>query len=73
MEKDRVTSIKNWSPTRSFRDIQVFSAFVNFYQRFFYKFSKVSKSLSNLLVGRNQGKFTGKFALTVDAKKAFEN
>ena len=29
--------------------------------------------MSNLLVGSNQGKFTGKFTLTADAKEAFEN
>ena len=73
MEEDRVAPIKDWSPLQSFRDIQVILGFTNFYRRIIYKFSKVSKPLSNLLVGSNQGKFTSKFTLTLDPKEAFEN
>lgn len=68
-----MTTISGWPPPGSFRKIQVLLGFAYFHCRFISKFSKVAKPLSSMLVGGSQGKCTGKFILTVEARRAFES
>ena len=59
--------------SKLFRNIQQFFGFANFYCQFIDAFSWVAAGLSDMLKGREKGKFKEKkFALTKEAKKAFE-
>ena len=60
MDLFRVESIANWPEPRSFRDVQVFIEFCNFYRRFIYAFSAVVTELTELLKGSKRGTFTQK-------------
>ena len=61
MDPSRVEAIRDWPLPASFRDIQVFIGFTNFYQRFIQNYSKVSHPLTKLLKGTEKGKKTGPF------------
>lgn len=71
MDTSRVLTIKEWPVPQSFRDIQVFVGFCNFYRRFIYRFSAVVAPLTDLLKGMVNGRKYGKFELLPDAKQAF--
>lgn len=58
MESARVESILNWPEPRSYRDIQVFLGFANFYRRFIEGFARISSALSGMLEGGKKSKFT---------------
>lgn len=73
MKKARVETIKNWPEPLSHRDIQVFLRFANFYRRFIEAFSRVVSGLTELLKGGKKGKFSGKFELTLEARKSFND
>ena len=53
------------------RDVQVFLRFANFYRRFIYGYSKITKLLSSLLEGGKAGKFSQAFVWMPDAERAF--
>ena len=71
MEPQRVATIRGWPEPRSFRDIQAFVGFANFYRRFIRDFSTVAAPLTSMLKGGKAGKFTGAFKLTEEAAQAF--
>ena len=71
MDMRRVQTILDWPTPDSYRDIQVFIGFVNFYRRFIYKFSVVAAPITGLLVGMEKGKKSGPFTWTDDAEEAF--
>lgn len=56
MDLQRVKTVTEWPIPRSFRDIQVFLGFANFFQRFIDGFSRVSAGLSDMLKGSQKGK-----------------
>jgi len=49
MEPDRIKAVEEWEAPSSFRDIQVFLGFANFYRRFVYAYSDKAKGLLQLL------------------------
>ena len=73
MDPSRVESISSWPVPESFRDIQVFLGFTNFYRRFIKSYSKITLPLTDLLKGMEKGKKTGPFRLTDEAVSAFYN
>ncbi len=52
MEPSRVQAILDWPEPASFKDIQVFIGFANFYRRFICSFSAIAAPLTNMLKGR---------------------
>ena len=71
MELSRVKTIEEWLKPRSYRDIQVFLGFANFYRRFIANFSMIASPLSDMLKGIKKGKKTGAFMLTNSVQGAF--
>ena len=71
MDETRVSAIKQWPVPKSFRDIQVFLGFTNFYRRFIQGYSRVSQPLTEILKGIKKGKKSGTFLLTPEALVAF--
>ena len=71
MEPHRVDAILEWPEPKSFRDIQVFIEFANFYRRFICAFSTLAAPLTAMLKGSKAGKFSGPFTLTAEAAQAF--
>lgn len=71
MEKSRVESITQWPTPTTFRELQVFIGFANFYRRFIVGFSKVIRPLTDMLKGMKAGKKTGHFEWTNTEETAF--
>ena len=71
MDMRRVQTIVDWREPESYREIQVFIGFVNFYRRFIYAFSIVVAPMTDLLVGMKKGKKSGPFHWPDSAKHAF--
>ncbi len=71
MDPSRVQAIQEWPVPKSFRDIQVFLGFANFYRGFIYRYSHVVAPITDLLIGMKAGKKTGPFEWTDSADKAF--
>jgi len=67
-----VEAIQDWPLLASFRDIQVFLGFTNFYRRFIQSYSKVSHPLTELLKGIESSKKASPFQLTPRAIAAFK-
>ena len=68
----KLDTIATWPVPESFRDIQVFLDFANFYRQFIEAFSKVTAGLLDILKGSTKRKFRGmKFVLTGEALKLF--
>jgi len=67
MESDRISTIEDWPTLESVRDVEVLLGFTNFYQRFIWKYAKVTAPISNLL--KTQG--SRKWEWTRDAEIAF--
>ena len=72
MDPAKLDTIIIWLVPESFKDIQVFLGFVNFYRCFIEAFSKVALGLSDMLKGNTKRKFRGmKFVLTSEALESF--
>lgn len=70
----RVSTIMDWPLPKSFRDIQVFLGFANFYRRFIREFSRIVGGLTAMSKGSSKGKFPGmNFHLTKNAKSSFHH
>ena len=72
MQPSRVFTIAVWPEPTTFREIQVFLRFANFYRRFIIRFFKIVGELIDMLKGRTQRKFKGvPFTFTPEAKTFF--
>ena len=72
MDKRRVQAIEEWPAPKSYRDIQVFLGFANFYRRFISHYSKIAAPITELLKGSIKGKKSNDlFRWTDAAEKAF--
>lgn len=49
MEPSRVATIAQWPEPTTFREIQVFLGFANFYRRFIMGFSRIVGGLTDML------------------------
>ena len=73
MDPGCIKIVVEWPLPKSFKDIQKFLGFANFYHCFIDAFSRVAAGLSDMLKSRKKGKFKRKkFVLTKEAKKAFK-
>jgi hypothetical protein len=61
MNNAKIKIILDWPIPKSFKNIQVFIGFANFYRRFILRFSKVICSLTDILIGIIGEKKTGAF------------
>ncbi len=71
MDDVKIKIIVKWPISRNFRDIQIFLGFANFYRKFILRFSRVIKSLTNLLVGMIRGRKTRSFNQLDETEEAF--
>ena len=71
MDTERVRTIEEWPQPRTYREVQVFLGFVNFYRRFVYHYSHIVAPLTGLLKGSSQGKKSGPFEWPLEAAQAF--
>jgi transposase InsO family protein len=71
MDSSRVEAIRDWPVPTSFRDVQVFLGFANFYRGFIFRYSAVVAPITDLLVGMEKGKKSGPFVWTDLASQAF--
>jgi hypothetical protein len=64
MDPSRVEAIREWknNPPQTYRDIQVFLGFCNFYRRFIFGFSRIAKPLHDLLKGMKNGRKPGRIS-----------
>ena len=64
MDPARIETISEWRhhPPKTYRDIQVFLGFCNFYRRFIYGFAGIARPLHQLLRGMKKGKKPGLIA-----------
>jgi hypothetical protein len=62
MDPARVETISKWPRPQTYRDIQVFLGFCNFYRRFIFGFSGIARPLHRLLQGLKNGKKPGLIA-----------
>jgi hypothetical protein len=69
MQTSRVIVVKNWSKSKSHRDVQVFIKFANFYKRFVHAFFKASAELISLLKESEKEKFRIKFVMILETKE----
>ena len=72
MDQERVATIQGWPTPQSYRDVQVFLGFANFYRRFIRGYSTIAAPLTSLLKGSKAGKKSGPFEWPEDARLAFE-
>jgi hypothetical protein len=72
MDMSRVRTIQEWPKPESYRDIQIFIGFCNFYRRFIFRFSAVIAPLINLLKGMVKGRKMGPFDLTDEGHYVFK-
>jgi hypothetical protein len=61
IEPDHIKTVTEWPMPASYRNIQVFLGFANFYSRFIENFQKITKPMSDMLKGGRNGQFTGPF------------
>jgi transposase InsO family protein len=71
IDPDRVATIAEWPEPQSYRDIQQFIGFANYYRRFIEGFSRITKPLNKMLEGMVNGRKPGKVKLEGDAAEAF--
>ena len=68
MEPSQVSTIAQWLEPTTFKEIQVFLGFANFYRRFIMGFSRIVGGLTDMLKDGTQGKFKGVlFTFTLEA------
>ena len=72
MDQRRVATINEWEPPKTYRELQVFLGFANFYRRFVAGYSKITAPLSDLLKGSKNGKKLGPFEFPPKAEEAFQ-
>jgi hypothetical protein len=72
MNLSRVEMIINWSKSHSYKNVQIFLKFVNFYKKFIKEFFRVADALFALLKKSDKDKFYTFFEFISDAKKSFK-
>jgi transposase InsO family protein len=71
MDPRRVGDIVSWDLPQTYRDVQVFLGFCNFYRRFIRNYSRIALPLTSLMKGSVDGKKPGKVNLTLHERVAF--
>ncbi len=68
MQTSKIIVVKNWSKSKSHKNVQIFINFANFYKRFVHAFFKASAELISLLKKSEKEKFKIKFVMISKAK-----
>ena len=55
MDQRRVDTVTSWPQPTTYREVQVFLGFVNFFRRFIHHYSQIAGPLSSLLKGSQEG------------------
>lgn len=61
MEQDRIKTVSEWPTPTSFKEVQIFLGFANFYRRFISGYSAIVQSLTGLMKGSQKGQPVGPF------------
>jgi hypothetical protein len=69
MQTSKIIVVKDWSKSKSHKDVQVFINFANFYKRFVHAFFKASAELISLLKESEKEKFKIKFVMISKTRK----
>jgi hypothetical protein len=69
MQTNKIIVVKNWSKSKSHKNVQVFINFANFYKRFVQTFFKVNAELISLLKENEKKKFKIKFLMISETKE----
>ena len=72
MDPEWVQTIEDWLVPQSFKDIQVFLGFMNFYRQFIFCYSIMTTPITELLKGMQKGKKTGPYLFTKKAREVFQ-
>lgn len=72
MDPERVRSITEWPTPKSFKDIQVFLGFANFYRKFIARYSHIARPLTAALKGSQNGTKSGDFAWGEEMEAALQ-
>jgi hypothetical protein len=72
MDKSRVEIIIEWPESKSFRDIQVFLNFANFYRRFIRNYSRIAASLTSIFKENINGRKIDPFEFKEVVRIAFK-
>src|SRR5438552_6770760 len=72
MESSHMEMILKWPVPCTYREVQVFLGFANFYRRFIANYSKIAVPLTVMLKGSKNGKKAGPYIMTDEARKAFK-
>lgn len=73
MDPSKVAAIEEWPEPETYRDVQCFLGFANFYRGFIRNYSRIVAPLTNLFVGMKAGKKTGSLDWNADAQQAFRS
>ena len=71
MNSKRIQMIKKWFKFKTYREVQIFLRFVNFYKRFIYRYSKITASLTSLFQDNENKKKKNLFKWSNEAEQAF--
>jgi hypothetical protein len=71
MDLRRIATIRDWPTPTTYREIQIFIRFSNFYRRFIIWYSVVMAPITDLLKGMKKGKKHGSFIWTMKADHTF--
>ncbi len=69
MQTSRIVVVKDWSKSKSHKDVQAFINFANFYKRFVHAFFKINAELFFLLKKDDKNKSKIKFVMISEAKE----
>ena len=72
MDPSQVESVTIWPQPASYKDVQIFLSFVNFYCWFISHYSKIAVLLTGLLKGSVKGKKTELFEFPLAAEESFD-
>ena len=72
MDQRRVAAIQEWPKPKSYREVQVFLGFINFYWRFIHHYSQIAGPLTGLLKGSQKGVKSRPFKWPKAADQAFQ-
>lgn len=71
MDPERIRNIADWPEPITFRELQVFLGFCNFYRRFIHNYSRIALPLTGLLKGSHNGRKPGDLHMNDHETTAF--
>jgi hypothetical protein len=72
MDENKIEIIAEWPESKSFRNIQIFLNFANFYRRFIRDYSRITTPLTSIFKGNVNGRKINPFKFKEVARAAFK-